>query len=103
MIGALRHRLTLQTKARTPDGFGGFLVNWQDVAVLWAGMEESQGTFSPPGTTRRVRVRIRLRSDVRPGQRFQMNSRTLLIENVTDGRTRGRMLMCDCVEEVAIS
>ncbi len=32
----LRHRLTLQEEVKTPDGAGGYIRSWQNVADLWA-------------------------------------------------------------------
>lgn len=32
----LRHKLTLQQEAATPDGSGGYVKTWQNIADLWA-------------------------------------------------------------------
>src|SRR5690242_2364221 len=32
----LRHRLTLQSESQTPDGSGGYVRSWENVADLWA-------------------------------------------------------------------
>ncbi|MEK4798058.1 phage head closure protein [Thermoactinomyces sp. FSL K6-2592] len=41
--GRLKHRVTLQEEVKTPDGGGGSVVTWQDVATVWASVEPLKG------------------------------------------------------------
>ena len=41
--GALRRRITLQTRTTTQDSFGGQSTTWIDVASVWASIEPSGG------------------------------------------------------------
>lgn len=42
-LANLRNRLTIQQKAGTPDGIGGRLVDWIDVAMVWAEIVPASG------------------------------------------------------------
>ena len=43
-IGRLRHRLTLETASRTPDGGGGAVETWTAVAQVWGRIVPTGGT-----------------------------------------------------------
>src|SRR5574340_2073 len=42
-VGALRKRITLQSRATTQDTFGGQSTTWTDVATVWAEIEPAGG------------------------------------------------------------
>ena len=104
MIGAMRHRLVLETPVDTPDGAGGASRTWSAVATLWAGLR-------PLGANERIdadaeehaathRVLVRWRDDVTADKRFALGARVFEIRGVTDPDERQRYLNID-VEEVS--
>jgi len=67
-IGDLRHRVTLESPARTADGMGGFATAWTTVAEVFAAVwpvsatEQIEAAQSVMTVTHRIRLRYR--SDV---------------------------------------
>jgi SPP1 family predicted phage head-tail adaptor len=103
MIGALRHRVTIEQKTAAPDGGGGFAESWNALATVWAAIETLEGAEilraeQIMGETR-FRLRIRYRGDVTAAMRVQFGSRVLGIEAVADADGRGRYLVLSCVED----
>jgi SPP1 family predicted phage head-tail adaptor len=100
-IGALRHRLTLQSPSRADDGGGGAVVTWQTVAELWAAVRPISGDerLRADAVSGRIthEVWIRHRADVVPAMRFTDGARTLEITAVLDPGRRDR-LKCLCEE-----
>jgi SPP1 family predicted phage head-tail adaptor len=100
-IGALRHRLTLESPSRTGDGGGGAAVTWQLVAELWAHVRPISGDerLRADGVSGRVthEVWLRHRADVVPAMRFTHGARILEIVAVLDPGRRDR-LRCLCEE-----
>jgi SPP1 family predicted phage head-tail adaptor len=102
--GSLRHRVTLQQPAETPDGGGGFTLAWTDVATVWAAIEPLKGAerlhaqqLQSPVTHR---VTMRYRSGVTPTMRLLFEARTLNIRAVIDPQERNRTLELLCEEGV---
>ncbi len=77
MIGDLRHRLSLQSRSRVPDGAGGFTETWADVAahpVVYAAIRAVGGTEALragqlQGTTT-YRLLLRYREDINADMRL---------------------------------
>jgi head-tail adaptor len=59
-IGAMRHRLVLQTPAETPDLAGGVVRGWSTVATLWAAIEPLSGTPEVVGAAPTSLARLRV-------------------------------------------
>lgn len=101
--GALRHRITIQTGARTADGRGGFTVSWSTHAAVFANVQpaSSREAFEQgqlQGSRSHV-VTLRFIEGVQPRMRIVWGDRTLQITGVrTEGEDR-RVLLLDCVEE----
>lgn len=101
-IGALRHRLRLETQSRIAGDDGGAVVTWQPVAMLWAmvipltGREEVRADGLAAVSMHEVRVRYR--ADVAPEMRFARGARVLDIRAVRDPDGRRRWLSCLCEE-----
>ena len=104
MIGAMRHRLVLETPVDTPDGAGGAARAWTTVATVWAGLR-------PFGASERVdadaeehaathRVLVRWRDDVTAKDRFRLGAHIFEIRALADPDERRRFLHID-VEEVS--
>lgn len=104
--GELRHRLRLQSAARVSDGLGGWKKTWTTDATIWGAIWPQKGTeyIDHMLTQGEVihKVRIRYRSGVIIGKRFQTvsGSRILNIQNVINWEERNVYLDCICVEEV---
>lgn len=102
--GALRHRVTLQSAAETPDGGGGFTTAWSDVATVWAAIEPLKGTerlraeqLENPVTHR---VTIRHRAGVTAKMRVAFGARVFNIRAVINPEERNRRLELLCEEGV---
>lgn len=100
MIGWLRRRVTLQTKARVADGGGGAAESWQNIATVWARVQpllrperlhaeqvQSHGGF---------RVTIRYRTDLSTHDRVLLDGEALAIKALRDPDDRRRWLELDC-------
>lgn len=102
-IGALRHRLQLQTPVRSADGAGGAVVVWTNVAEVWADIRPSAGTETVIAEAIAGRVSheiiIRHRADVTPAMRFRLAARCFEILASLDIDERRRHLRCLCREE----
>lgn len=101
--GALDQRVTIQLGLATRDGDGGAGdLAWQDVATVWAAVEDVAGTEGAAqgaltSATRR-RVRLRWLAWLTNRHRLVWRGRVLAIEAVRDPEQRRRELLVDCVE-----
>jgi SPP1 family predicted phage head-tail adaptor len=102
-IGALRHRVTLESVVRLADGGGGAHVSWLPVAEIWAGIMPVSGSEIVSGEAVSGRVSheifIRHRAGVEPAMRFRYGARLFEIVAVMDRDERRRLLRCLCREE----
>ena len=91
-IGDLRHRITFQKPVKTPDGYKGHTVTWQDVLTVWASVDPLSGReyFYAHQVKAEVthRVRIRYNEKVTAEMRIIHRSRILLIESIIDLKER---------------
>ena len=102
-IGALRHRLSLESATRTSDGGGGAVVTWSLIAQLWGDIAPATGAEnvvaeSINGHVSHV-VHMRYRNDIAPAMRLRFGPRILEILAVFDSDGRGRFLQCRCLEK----
>ncbi|HWV83775.1 MAG TPA: phage head closure protein [Hyphomicrobiaceae bacterium] len=101
-IGRLRHRLTLETASRTPDGGGGAVETWTAVAQVWGRIVPTGGTeiADADGIGGRLshEITIRHRAGVTPAMRFISGSRRFEIIAAIDIDERRRWLKCLCME-----
>ena len=95
MIGAMRHRLTLQQRVTTSDSAGGYADSWQNVAgepVLYAAIEDLGGRVDFRGGQERHGVTHRLvihyRADIRPDMRLAGDNKTYDIVAILDRDNR---------------
>lgn len=102
--GRLRKRVTIQRLARTDDGYGGSLEDWQDVATVWAAVEPLRGSeryeAQQVQSVLSHRVMMRYRPGIKPQMRLVMKDRTLMIEAVINVEERNRWLELLCQEVV---
>lgn len=101
-IGRLRHRLTLESATRTPDGGGGASESWATVATVWASITPTGGSeaIDADALTGRISHEIvfRHRPGVAPVMRLRRGNRVFEIAAVIDIDERKRWLKCLCME-----
>lgn len=104
MIGALRHRVTVQRNTTSSDGKGGQTASWGTLATVWASVEpstpkEDQQAGAMTGTLR-YRVRLRLESVTPQAKdRVLWDSKTLeILGPPANEGGRDRMWLLDCGE-----
>ena len=102
MIADFRHRVTLEERVSVADGGGGATESWNEVATLWAAINQKSGQEregadrSSPLT--RTEITIRYRDGVSTDMRFRQGSKTFNIRAVLDVDGRQRWLKCTCEE-----
>lgn len=107
MIGELRHRITLESPAETPDEGGGRAIAWQTAATVWARIESAAGKELArageiePQTL--YRITIRHRSGVSAAMRAQWNGKTIGITSVYDPDGRGVALVLEGLSRSEVS
>lgn len=101
-IGRLRHRLTLESAIRTPDGGGGAAEAWTTVAQVWGQIRPTGGSesFDADAIAGRIshEITLRYRAGVIPAMRLISGNRRFEITAVIDIDERHRWLKCLCVE-----
>ena len=108
---ALNRNLTLEARARAPDGAGGFDQTWVEQGTLWAEIRtragrETSGEATPVSATG-YRIIVRAApygAPSRPvaGQRFREGERVFAIDAVAEMDQAGRFLTCFAQEELVI-
>lgn len=99
LASRLRHRVTLQQPALTPDTLGGYVKTWEDVAELWAAIEpyEARGRERQNAGKKESRVQhrvtLRYRSGVTPDMRLLHGARALSILSVVNAGEAGERLV----------
>lgn len=100
--------LVLESPERSPDGMGGFRLEWRALGQLWAEMRSGGGRekFAEVGassvTTWRITVRgVPVGDPRRPrlDQRLRMGLRLFRIISVAECDAQGRYLICAAQEE----
>lgn len=101
--GEIRTELVLEQATATPDGAGGFIETWIEIATVFARLQPIvvRERFGADQTLEEVthRVTIRHRPDVTSGMRFVMGDRVLPILTVHDPDETGRYLTCRTREQ----
>jgi SPP1 family predicted phage head-tail adaptor len=101
----LRHRLTLQAEVMTPDGAGGYVRTWNDVANIWAeiipfsGRERFFSGKIQAETTHRILLRYR--SDITAAHRLMFENRIFNIRAIMNAREQRDVLELLVEEGVA--
>lgn len=101
--GAMRHRITFQRPLKTPDGYKGHTVKWQDMVTVWASVNPLSGReyFYSHQIKAEVthRVKIRYREGITEKMRIKHLDRVLAIESILDLQERHETLEILCREE----
>ena len=104
VIGALRHRVTLQRAVRTAADGGTATISWTSAGSLFARIEPVSGREIEigDGVAARVthKILIRHREDIGPEMRVVEGSRVFEIRAVVDLEGRRRWLQCLCEERL---
>jgi SPP1 family predicted phage head-tail adaptor len=102
--GRMRHRITIQQRANTPDTFGQPIESWADVATVWASVEPLQGRefFAADQVNAEVttRIRMRWRSGITAAMRVSFDSRLYDIQSVIVSREIHDEMQLMCTEGV---
>lgn len=100
--GLLRTPLILEAVSSIPDGAGGFVEDWQEIAALMGHVEPLRSSSRWSGEQRvessTHRVTMRFRTGVEAEMRLRRNGRIFLIETVHDPDETARYLICLCRE-----
>ena len=103
-IGALRHRVRIESQVRTADGGGGAIVTWASLGEVWAGIRPVSGTEAPLAEQQAGRITheiiLRHRADIVPAMRLALDDRHFDIVAVLDVDERRRHLRCLCREDL---
>lgn len=101
--GRLRLRLVLEKPTPTPDGAGGFTLDWAGAATLAGDVvpvrAEERRLGEGLGDLVTHRIVIRHRSDIETGDRLRLGERLFRIRGITDPHEDGRYLVCLTEEE----
>jgi len=100
--GDLRHRVTIESPARTSDEAGGATIEWQSVGDVWAAIwpraaYENLRNDRIAGTATHD-IWIRYRKDVTPEMRIRCGNRVFAILGAIDIEDRSRWLKCPSEE-----
>jgi SPP1 family predicted phage head-tail adaptor len=104
--GQLRHRVVIQSKARTDDGGGGGSVTWSDVATVWAnikplsGMQRLKAEQVESSVTHTITIRYR--SGLDDSMRVTYAGRIFMVTSLIDPDERKAWLSLMC-EETKVS
>ncbi len=99
--GTMRQRIRIEEPVRTPDGQGGFVTAWQEVATLWAKMEALRGderiAAGQLGSQIIYRFRLRWREDITAHMRVVFGVRVFAIHAVLaeEGRRRSLVILAE--------
>lgn len=104
-IGELRHRLSLQSAARAPDGGGGVSLAWSTIAEVSGAIRPVAGSEALDADRLSGRIThevwIRHRAGVAAVMRFVLGARVFDIRAVLDPGERRRWLRCLVEERVS--
>ena len=102
--GRLRERVTIQEKQIVRNSFGEEVIQFVDLATVWAGVEPLNGREFLEAKTEQAqittRVRIRYRDGIYPTMRLVYRSRVLVVDSVIHVYERQREIVLMCREEI---
>ena len=101
--GLLRHKVSIEYKSVTRNGFGEEVLTWPELAGVWARVETLTGgesvEQSKAGAALTHTVLLRYRSDVLPTMRIAWHARVLEIHAVVPDALKGEMAL-ECSEVI---
>jgi SPP1 family predicted phage head-tail adaptor len=103
--GKLRNKIEIQRRDKTPDGAGGFKVDWVKIADTWAWIKPMGGTEGLVAMQLQAQVShdiiIRYRSNLTAADRIVFQGRAFNIVSVIDIEERQHWMQLRCMEGVA--
>lgn len=100
--GRLRHRVTIQQKTVSQDGYGAEVITWADVATVWASVEPLRGRefldTRREGAEVSTRIVIRYRAGIVPEMRVTFGDHVYDLLSVVHVEERARELQLMCKE-----
>jgi SPP1 family predicted phage head-tail adaptor len=103
-VGPLRHRVAIQARTVTQDGYGATVATWATAATVWASVEPLSGREAWQAQSVRPdvthTVTIRAYDGLTPKHRLLFDGRTLEIESVVNLEERNRYMVLQCKEAV---
>jgi head-tail adaptor len=104
-LGDMRHRVEIQAKTETGDGFGGVSYTWNTVATVWADMKHKSlsGAVGPGGQIMdRTQIDFIMRGgcagEARVGRRIAYCGRVFFIQATANEDERNRFIRVVTVE-----
>lgn len=107
-VGGMRQRLELQREQKTPDGAGGYLLDWETVDTVWAEVrptgarERATAMRLRSEITHRVVIRYRADMTLDGEWRLRSDGRAFNVRAAIDLEERHRFWELLCEEGVAI-
>ena len=107
----LTRKLVLQTPVKSTDGGGGYVIDWQDQATLWAQIDANDGRAASGETSPVMRQSLLITvraapwghiARPKPGQRFIEGERVYAITGVTEDSPTPLYLRCAAFQEVTL-
>jgi SPP1 family predicted phage head-tail adaptor len=106
-IGKLRHRITIEQKAKVSDGAGGYTESWVPFVTIWASVDPVSGKeyYEAQQMQSSVshKIRIRYKSGVLPSMRVNFKERIFAVESVINWEERNRDMMLMCTEVTPVA
>jgi len=101
-LGAMRHRLTIESPKDSADGFGGFIRSFEARAIVFAAMEHVKMQQYADAFGERVEIthlmRLRSSADVAAGWRLRKGARRFDIIAVLPDDQASGFILCHCRE-----
>ncbi|MDP5211067.1 phage head closure protein [Microbulbifer sp. 2205BS26-8] len=101
-IGALRHRVILQTRTLDSRATGAKVENWNNLATVWAEVKPHAARELTAADSRYQetshQITIRYRAGITSKMRVLFGSRTLQVETVINAMEQNRWLHLLCKE-----
>jgi len=102
--GRLRHRITVQKKSVTRDGFGAEVISWTKHVDAWGSIEPMRGREYMEAKQVQAgvdtRIRLRFQAGITPGMRVLYGSRTFDIQSVINVLEKGAECQLMCLEQI---
>jgi len=103
-IADFRDRIVCQQQVLTPDLQGGFAEDWQNIATVWAHVEQ---TASSPDVSARQRnlprvftVRVRHQDVLKTCRKILWQDQKLDVTGCINPDGRGKVLQFTCIEDL---
>lgn len=101
-IGAMRHKIIIQSREKTNNSVGKQVENWTDFYECFAKIEAiSDRAFIEANAEQSFlthNITIRFKQGITPSMRIKFRSRTFIIQTVVNVEEKNRYLKMRCLE-----